>query len=808
MNQPRKQNTTDGTRADAVCVHCGEPCGDGSLTWDDKPFCCNGCRTVYELLHDHGLGTYYTIEDKPGLKPERARQADRFGYLDKDDVRERLVDFDDGRTARITFSIPQIHCSSCIWLLENLYRLEEGVHSSRVDFQRRIASITFDISKLPLSQLTGLLASIGYEPEINLSDLSRKPADKGYRRIYSRLAVAGFAFGNVMLLSFPRYLGLEGADQFAASRWFDAIKILLSLPVIFYSASVFFSSAWHGLRKRQINMDVPISLGISILFTRSLYEIIIHDGAGYMDSLCALVFLLLVGQLYQKKTYFALAFDRDYRSYLPIAVVKKTAEGQLSTPLEDVKVGDRLLIRSRELIPADGILISGEGKIDYSFVTGESDPITAMSGDRLFAGGRQQGATLEIEVVKEPSRSYLLQLWEQTEAAVERQPGLTTLADRISRYFTPAVLGLAAAAAIIWWVFDPSRAWNAATAVLIVACPCALALASPFALGTAQRLLGRARVFLRDSSVVEQLAGVTSIVFDKTGTITQSGATEPLYEGDTLTDEQQAWIAALARQSTHPLALRLADYFAAQPQVEVTHFVEEVGQGMAGVFDGHKLGLGSAEWVGAEKSETGRSSSVFVAIDGEALGRFRFANLFRPGLKEVAADLSGRYGLSLVSGDIDADVDRVKAMMGESAELFFKQSPYDKLDFVSDKIDKGERVAMIGDGLNDAGALRAANVGLTVVEDSSGFTPASDGVISARAFGRLPEMLKLARDTLTVIKVSYAISFLYNAVGLGFALSGTLSPVIAAILMPASSVTVVLFTTVMTTLAARHRGLV
>jgi Cu+-exporting ATPase len=807
MDKAGNKKETEAVPSGTACIHCGEPCGDGSLVEDGKPFCCTGCQTVYGLLNRHGLSTYYSLEDKPGLKPEQWKQTGRFAYLDKDDVRARLLDFDDGKTARMTFSIPQIHCSSCIWLLENLYRLQEGVHSSRVDFQRRLASVTFDISRLPLSQLTAMLAAIGYEPEINLADLSRKSQKHAYRPLYARLAVAGFAFGNVMLLSFPRYLGLEGAEQFTASRWFDAIKILLSLPVIFYSASVFFDSAWHGLKQRQINMDVPISLGIAILFVRSLHEIILVDGAGYMDSLCALVFLLLIGQLYQKKTYFSLAFDRDYRSYLPIAVMKKSSDGQVSTPLDDVKTGDRLLIRNRELVPADSILISGEGRIDYSFVTGESDPVKVFSGDRLFAGGRQTGAILEIEVVKEPSRSYLLQLWEQAELAVKRQAGLTTLANRVSRYFTPAVLALALAAAGIWWFLDPSRIWDAATAVLIVACPCALALASPFALGTAQRLLGRARFFLRDSSVVEDLAGLTSIVFDKTGTITQSGATEPVFEGEQLSEEQVSWIAALARQSTHPLSVRLAQHLGSKGAVEVEEFAEATGQGLAGSFNGHTVRLGSARWVGAEGDESSRASSVYVAADGSVLGRYRFANLFRPGLREVASDLSGRFRISLLSGDTDADRARVQAMMGEDVELKFSQSPYDKLDFVARKIDKGERVAMVGDGLNDAGALRAAHVGLTVAEDSSGFTPASDGVVNARSFRRLPQVLSLARDTLGVVKVSYAISFLYNAVGLGFAFSGTLSPVVAAILMPASSVTVVLFTTLATSLAARMRGL-
>jgi Cu+-exporting ATPase len=799
------QNTTSSTEPTA-CIHCGDPCGSDRTEDDGLQFCCAGCRTVYSLLHDHGLETYYSLEDKPGVKPGDLSELDRYAYLDKDDIRYRLLDFDDGRTGRVTFSVPQIHCSSCIWLLENLYRLHEGVLSSRVDFQRRKVSISFGFEQMPLGRLVALMASLGYEPEIRLSDLDSRAPDRSFRALYGRLAVAGFCFGNVMLLSFPRYLGLEGMA--AESYLFDYLKLVLSLPVVFYGAWDFFKPAFLGLRSKQINMDVPISLGIVILFARSAYEIVWLGEAGYLDSLCALVFLLLIGRLYQKKTYSSLTFDRDYRSYLPIAVRRVDKDGDKSVPLDDIEIGDRLLIRNQELIPADAVLRFGEAHIDYSFVTGESATVPVKAGDRMFAGGRQAGATIEVEVLKSPSRSYLLQLWEQTETAVKRQPGVTTLATRMSQWFTPAILLLALAAGVVWAWIDSSQVWTVVTAVLIVACPCALALSSPFALGTAQRLIGKAGYFLRDSSVVESLARVTSVVFDKTGTITQSGSVRPVWNGRELTDRHLAAIHTLVRQSTHPLSVRLVEHLQNHQPLELENFIEETGRGLEAVITGQKVRVGSARWTGATTESGEETNTVYVSFDGEVVGHYDFASPFRPGLRGVIARLRERFSLSLLSGDTDKDKGRAMDLFGAEADLRFHQSPYEKLDYVDRMIRDGERVVMIGDGLNDAGALRAATVGLTVVEDESGFTPASDGVISASDFDRLPRVISLAADTIGVIKASFAISILYNIVGLGFALSGQLSPVVAAILMPASSVTVVLFTTLTTGFLARRRKVI
>jgi len=792
-----------------VCVHCGDPCGKGAVSVGDKNFCCPGCKTVYALLHDHELEDYYQIENRPGLKPDLEKPTDRFAYLDDSRTQGKLIDFTDGRRTRVTLSIPQIHCSSCIWLLENLYVLNRAITVSRVDFPTRKLTVTFQNDRFSLRKLVELLAGLGYEPSINLSDLQAKPRDKSTRKLYAKLAIAGFAFGNVMLLSFPEYLGLDEILKPGFTVWFGYLKILLSLPVFFFSSADFFRSAVTGLRQRFINMDVPISLGILILFTRSLYDILWLGQAGYMDSLCGLVFFLLIGRLYQQKTYASLSFERDYRSYLPIAVRSRQGGREVSVPVTSLKPGDRILIRNRELIPADSVLIDGKANIDYSFVTGESDPVLAESGQQLYAGGRQMGPTLELEIVKIPSQSYLMQLWTQSSPKDLEDPSLSTLANRASRLFTPSILAVAVLTTIYWYLAEPAKALNAATAVLIVACPCALALSSPFTLGTVQRLFGRQRFFIKDPGVVERLAGTTSVVFDKTGTLTQAGVSTPVFIGEDLSSEQQRLILSVVRHSTHPLSAMLTEHLAERDSVIPATFTEEPGRGLQAEVEGHTVRLGSRTWVGAVAGQDDDTASrAYVAIDDKVLGYYRLANRFRDGLEQVLFALKKRFSLSLLTGDRDSERARVENLFGKGADLRFRQSPHDKLAFVNDRTAKGERVLMIGDGLNDAGALKAAPVGISITEKNSAFSPACDGILQADSFELLPRILDMARSSLTVIKASFVLSLLYNVVGLAFAVTGDLSPVIAAILMPASSVTVVLFATLMTTFLARRKGLV
>ncbi|MDX9857577.1 MAG: heavy metal translocating P-type ATPase [candidate division Zixibacteria bacterium] len=795
----------------SVCAHCGDPCGPEICDQSGAVFCCAGCRTVYELLHDKDLGEYYRLGARPGLKPGAFSPDSSYTYLDDESVLDRLLDFRSASAARIHLRIPQMHCSSCVWLLENLHAFTDGLAETRVDFPRRTLSVVFDPSRTSLRQLVELLASLGYAPEITLKQLDGKRPDRSMRALYGRVALAGFCFGNVMLLSFPHYLGLEATSDPRYVRYFSYLTILLSLPVVLYSSAEFFRSAIRGWRYRTVTMDVPIALGITILFIRSTYDILALGQAGYMDSLCGLVFFLLLGRLYQRKTYAALSFDNDYQTYFPIAVHVRDGGREVTRSLDQLRAGDRLYIRNGELIPADSVLIRGEALIDYSFVTGESEPVRVRAGERVYAGGRQAGQRLELDVVKEPSQSYLIQLW-NAQASPPLADDLTSLANRVSRWFTPGIIGLATATGVAWAFVDIGTAFDAATAVLVIACPCALALATPFTLGTLHRWLGRNGLFLKDPGVIERLADVDHILFDKTGTITVAGSREPEYVGEPLAETERTAIALLASHSTHPLASPLSRLSGDGSKSELSGFREVSGRGIEGVVDGRTIRLGSAAWTG-HADEGGRGDllpsemRVYVAIDGRPLGWFRYTSTIREGLREIISSLGERYRLGMLSGDTESERARLAPIFGEGVELRFRQSPHDKRDYIEKLTARGAKTLMVGDGLNDAGALSVAQVGIAVTEDDAAFSPASDGIVRANALPRLPSALRLARRSVGVIKVCFGVSLLYNAIGLYFAVQGLLSPVLAAILMPVSSVTVVALSTVAISRMARREGL-
>lgn len=805
-------DTTSQTDTHPICYHCGEFCIATDLVVGDKHFCCKGCKTVYELLDANDLCDYYNLDQAPGVSPRELGAEKRFGYLDDEAVQRQLLDFNDGRTAKVTFFIPDMHCAACIWLLENLYTLNPAVTQSKVNFLKKELTVTWHIGETSLRELVALLASLGYEPRINLQDLEQKAEDTGNRQLYYKIGVAGFAFGNIMLLSFPEYLSGGGAVDPWLARIFGYINLLLALPVMFYSASEYWLSAWQGLRKKVVNMDVPITLGIFTLFARSAYEILTQTGPGFFDSLAGLVFLLLVGKIFQKKTYDTLSFDRNYKAYFPVSVTRLENGEEMSTPVANLKPKDRILIRNHELIPADAVLIRGQAQIDYSFVTGESDPVKKETGDMIFAGGRQVGGAIELDVIHEVSQSYLTRLWNHDTFQSDHRGSMTTLANQVSKYFTAAVIFLALVAAV-YWLPDQAMAVKVFTAVLIVACPCALALSTPFTLGSTLRIFGRRKFYLKNTEVAEALAQIDTIVFDKTGTLTKPGQARIRYTGDRLTADEQLWLKSVARHSNHPLSHRIFQRLDGEYLPELLDFEEVSGQGVRGeVAENHVVKLGRYEWVSGRvaqlstEEDPAYQSVVHVAIDDEVKGYFTLTNDYRPEMDQLVAALEQmNYDLALLSGDNDRERSRLSKIFPRPEQLKFNQTPEEKLNHVKSLRQQGKRVLMVGDGLNDAGALAASDVGIAITEDLGNFSPACDAILDAKQLQELPALLQFAKSSRRIVMASFGLSFLYNGVGLSFAVAGLLSPLVSAVLMPLSSITVVVFTTMTTRLAAMRR---
>ncbi|MBK7105303.1 MAG: heavy metal translocating P-type ATPase metal-binding domain-containing protein [Ignavibacteriae bacterium] len=792
-----------------ICFHCGEECNDDEIKINDKIFCCNGCKTVYELLDANDLCTYYSIDENPGQNKKNDIKKN-FDFLDDEDLKEKLIDFTDGKITTITFSIPQVHCSSCIWILENLYKMDSGIIHSEANFLKKIVSIKFEESKTNLKNIVILLDSIGYEPDLNLAEKEVEKSAIINKKLWYKIGVAGFAAGNIMLFSFPEYLSLNEITTDDVKPVFSYLNVLFSLPVFFYSASDYFISAFKGLRKKIVNIDVPISIGILVLFLRSLYEIFTQTGAGYLDSMTALVFFMIVGKLFQSKTYAALNFERNYKSYFPIAVTILKNKIETTKPVEKLEVKDRIIIKNGELIPADSVLINGTAFIDYSFVTGESNPVEKINGDLIYAGGRQVGGAIEVEIIKVVSQSYLTQLWNNKTFHKEDESKIDAFVNVVSKYFTFIIILIAASAAFYWFPIDKSLAFNSLTAVLIIACPCALALSTPFTLGNSLRIFGRNKFYIKSTLVIEKLSKITSIVFDKTGTITETQNAKVDFVGDNLSEFEIKLVKSLVHNSSHPLSKNIFRIFPDAELFKISDYKEIPGQGISANIKGIKVQIGSRVYVNetSDKDENNLSTKVYLAFDDKTKGFFTISNSYRQNLKEVISALQNEYKLSILSGDNDNEKKLLAEFFNPNTEMLFKQSPFNKLTYVEKLQENGEQVLMIGDGLNDAGALKKSNVGISIAENVNNFSPACDGILDSKSFGKLDDFIKFSKTSKNIIILSFIISFFYNIIGLSFAVQGTLSPVISAILMPLSSISVVVFATLTTNLMAKRRNLI
>jgi Cu+-exporting ATPase len=788
------------------CYHCGEDC-NSTIKFDDKYFCCDGCKMVYGLLNKTNLCAYYRFNQNPGINRSKEVRKNKFAFLDDAGIARQLISFSNGAQTHVTLYLPQIHCSSCLYLLENLHKLDGNIISSKINFAQKEIAVIFS-AKTSLRRVAELLTSLGYEPYLSLNNIKQTKPRVSRHSIY-RLGIAGFCFGNIMLLSFPEYLGLNAAELSLRTA-FRLLNVLLSLPVIIYSAQPFYKSAYSGIKHAFLNIDVPIVLAIFVTFGRSLFEIISGTGPGYFDSMTGIVFFMLAGRVLQDKTYGQLSFARDYTAYFPIAVsVLRSNNAETQVALPDIKEGDTLLIHNDELVPADGILTKGRAWIDYSFVTGEASPVLKEMGEIIYAGGKQTGANIEVLALKQVSQSYLTGLWDsQTTATAAGAGKNTSFVHILSRYFTYIVFAITIIAAVYWFNTNTHRLWNAVTTIMIIACPCALLLSNSFTNGNILGILGRNKLFLKNAQTIENIARANYIVFDKTGTLTSASQQHIEYNGDELTAFQQKAIAALANQSNHPLSRALAKKLGRDVNITVDGFVETPGQGITGVIQGRTYSIGAQQAIkGQNVVSPSGGAHVFVSEDDKLLGCFTISNQYRRHIDRLITRLQKKYRLMVLTGDNDSEKQNLQNLVGAGTQVHFYQTPGDKLRIVKSLQQQGNKVMMIGDGLNDGPCLKQSNVGIAVADDNNAFTPACDAIVYAGQLTNLHRFIRLCKANKRIVMASFILSIVYNVIGLYYAVQGSLSPLIAAVLMPASSLSILLVTYGSSKLTAKLLGL-
>lgn len=788
-----------------LCSHCSSECPDNSINIDDKYFCCTGCKTVYEILHDNDLESFYKYgENAPVLKPEEFDESE-FAYLDDEEIKSKLKTYSIGEKSKVSFLLPQIHCSACIWLLENLHKLKKGITESKVNFLEKEVEIVYQDNIISLRELVELLASLGYKPKIDLSTLENKKRKDPNRPLYIKLGIAFFSFGNLMMLAFPEYL--SAGDFEADIREFIKYLNLLFIPPLLYAGSDYLKSAYYGYKTRVFNIDIPLSVGILALAGRSAFDILSGLGAGYVDTLGGLIFFLLIGKFFQQKTYSALSFNRDYRSYFPLSVIRVDEDNESHIQIKNIKIGDELKIRNNEIIPCDSILESETASIDYSFVTGESIPVRIKHKEKIFAGGKLIGKNINVRVIKEFNQGYLTRLWNEIGEKSDEESYISRLSSVTAKYFSIVVLTVAIVSFFTWLSMgEANKGFDAFTAILIIACPCALAMTLPFTYGTAMRILGRHNFYLKSDKIIETMAKIKSIVFDKTGTITKSDTGNAEYSGNNI-DKYLPMIKATVSNSIHPISKAISNkYSQVEEKIDLEEFQEIPGSGIVAVYKDYKIRIGSKAWLDPNnKLNIEKESSSLLEINGELLGYYYVTSVFRNNIFSMLKELKSQgYETSILSGDTEKDKEIIDSNIEIESNYGFL--PHKKFEYIENKKKKNP-VAMIGDGLNDSGAISNADLGIAVAEESNSFTPGSDAIILAENLNKFPKFMNFSKSAIKVAYISIGISFMYNIVGLSFAAQALLSPVLAAILMPASSISVILFTVIMTTIMSKKNKL-
>ncbi len=784
-----------------ICTHCGDECIETIIQEGDNYFCCTGCQFVFGLLAQNNLSEYYEQIKLEGVKGSKF-EIDEFSYLDNVQVNEQILNYKIENKSSVRLFTPQIYCSACLYLLENLFKLDNGIIESRVNFLEKEVTIIFDNTKTSLRKIVELLTALGYRPQLNLANLD-KPKKKNYNKyLYLKLGVAGFAFGNMMLMALPEYFS-GGNMQTDIKHFMWYLSLFFGLVSI-YPAMEYFKSAYYAIKVKQINIDIPISIGIIALIVRSFVDILYLSGSGFVDSLTGLLFFLLLGRVFQQKTYHSLSFDRNYKSYFPLSVIKKNTTSQEYISVKDIKIGDVLIIRNNEIIPTDVKLVSEKAFIDYSFVTGESKPVEVLTGERIYSGGKQLQSGIEVEVIKEFHQSYLTELWNNQSFHKDNDSYISKLANQSAKYFTVVVLAISLISFAYWFTIDSKMAWNVFTAILIVACPCALALTHPFTYGTAMRVFGNNNLFIKNDKIVEYMHHVKKIIFDKTGTLTQLNSAQLVFSDSEIDNKTKKLIKSTVANSTHPISRIIFDSIDINDIFEVNSYQEIPGKGITAFVDGKYIKVGSSQWVNSilatskikenDSTIVRAESKVYVSIDDEVIGYYILNSKFRNKLKDIFDFLKNKAEVVILSGDNESEKEELQNIVGSDVEMRFNQMPDDKYKYILELQKSGSMVMMIGDGLNDAGALRQSDVGIAITESSANFTPGSDAILLAEDMEKLPKFFKLSAFAVRTVYYSLIISLLYNTIGIIFAVQGLLTPLIAAILMPVSSVTVVLFT--------------
>ncbi|MBL0666341.1 cadmium-translocating P-type ATPase [Aeromonas jandaei] len=787
------------------CFHCGEPVpANSSYSLEIKgivrPMCCPGCQAVAETIMECGLASYYDHRTAPGIKGELVpEELAALTHYDLAEVQQEFVtDSGTGRetTREIQLTVEGLTCAACAWLIERHLMTLSGLRYINVNTTTHRARIKWDPAQLSLSDILKGFAKIGYRAYPFQTHQQEALYAKEVRSYMFRLALAGLGSMQVMMCAVALYMDLFISVEDEFMVYFKWISLLLSTPIMIYSAQPFYINAWRSLKQGHLSMDVSVSLALIGAFIASMWATVFNTGEVYYDSITMFVFFLLLGRFLELRARRkASESSSNLARLVPIMATLLDQDGEREVAAKTLQVGDRVRVLAGATLPADGVIVAGEASLNEAMLTGEQLPLFKQCGDLVYAGTINTDAPLQIRVSHRIEESRISQIMRLQDHALDDKPAIAQMADQLSRHFILVLLIIAAAVWTFWHFHQPEQAFWIALAVLVATCPCALSLATPTALTSATANLTRNGILLRRGHVLDILTKANRIVMDKTGTLTTGeirlSATTAL---STLNADRCLSIArALEAQSEHPIAraFRLpTDEVAQLPQA--SEITPVIGHGITGLVDGVRYRIGSASWLGIESDDNAQHGlAIYLADEQQLLARFDLDDTLRPDAKALI-DAFKAAGLqtTILTGDSSSQADEIARTLGVD-ELVKGVTPDGKLAYLKAREAEGEISIMVGDGINDAPVLAGAHASFAMAGGTDLAKNSADAILLADDLSRLLDARTLALRTRKIIIENFTWSIGYNLLVLPLAACGWLPPYLAAAGMSLSSLIVV-----------------
>ncbi|MGL6556585.1 heavy metal translocating P-type ATPase [Aeromonas dhakensis] len=788
------------------CFHCGEPVPAGSryaleIKGIVQPMCCPGCQAVAETILECGLASYYEHRTAPGTKGELVpAELAALTHYDLAEVQQDFVtDSATGshKVREIQLTVEGLTCAACAWLIERHLGNLAGLHYINVNTTTHRARIKWDPDRLSLSDILKGFAKIGYRAYPFQTHQQEALYAKEVRSYMFRLALAGLGSMQVMMCAVALYMDLFISVEEEFMVYFKWISLLLSTPIMIYSAQPFYVGAWRSLRQGHLSMDVSVSLALIGAFVASMWATVFNTGEVYYDSITMFVFFLLLGRFLELRARRkASESSSNLARLVPIMATRLDEDGEHEVAAKTLQVGDRVRVLAGATLPADGIILLGQASLNESMLTGEQLPLLKQAGDAVYAGTINTDAPLEIRVSHRIEESRLAQIMRLQDHALDDKPAIAQMADVLSRHFILVLLFIAAGVWTFWHVHQPEQAFWVTLAVLVATCPCALSLATPTALTSATARLTRVGILLRRGHVLDVLTRANRIVMDKTGTLTTGNIS--LTSTEALGNLDEARCLAIARSleaySEHPIARAFRSNAAEDAVLLAASKVTPViGHGIEGVIDGRHYRLGSARWLGISDAHETQTDGlvIYLADEDRTLARFLLTDTLRPDAKTlIQAFKAAGLKTTILTGDSSAQADEVARELGVD-ELVKGVTPDGKLAYLKEHEARGDISIMVGDGINDAPVLAGAHASFAMAGGTDLAKNSADAILLADDLSRLLDARALALRTRKIIKENFAWSIGYNLLVLPLAASGWLPPYVAAAGMSLSSLIVV-----------------